>query len=94
MTLDTGPRLAPLPTAEWAEEQRVLLRGNLTRADRYLSDAEDPAAAPVPAILGLLARHPRIGGPWLAFNGALMEEATLAERDRELLILRVAHGAG
>ena len=83
------PRLGPLATVEWTEEQRALLRGHLARADRYLVD--EPDRPRIPPILGLLARHPRIGGPWLSFNGALLEGGSLAARDRELLILRVGH---
>jgi alkylhydroperoxidase family enzyme len=72
----------------WTPEDRELLRGGLARADRYLSGDAD--APPMPAILGLLARHPRIGGPWLAFSGTLLDAGTLRPDDRELLILRVA----
>jgi alkylhydroperoxidase family enzyme len=81
-------RVAPLPAAEWTQEERDLLCGNLARADRYLSG--DPDAPPMPAILGLFARHPRVTAPWLAFSGTLLDAGTLDPRDRELLILRVA----
>lgn len=88
MSRAQSPRVEPLPLAEWAEEELAFLRGNLARADRYLSG--DPDAPPLPAILGLFARHPRVAGPWLGFNGSLLEDGTLDARDRELLILRVA----
>jgi alkylhydroperoxidase family enzyme len=81
-------RVAPLPAAEWTQEERDLLSGNLARADRYLSG--DPDAPPMPAILGLFARHPRVTAPWLAFSGTLLDAGTLDPCDRELLILRVA----
>lgn len=87
MTPPTTPRMAPLPVAAWKREDRALLRGNLARADRYLSD--DPDAPPMPPILGLFAHHPRITGPWLAFSGALLEDGALDPYDRELLILHV-----
>jgi AhpD family alkylhydroperoxidase len=87
VTPSAAPRLGPLPAAEWTQEQRELLGGNLARADRYLSGAAD--APPVPPILGLFARHPRVTAPWLAFGGTLLEHGTLDPRDRELLILRV-----
>lgn len=83
----SASRLTPLPVSEWTDEERELLRGNLARADRFLSGAPD--APPMPPILGLFARHPRLGAPWLAFSAALFEEATLEARVRELLILRV-----
>jgi 4-carboxymuconolactone decarboxylase len=89
MTGGVEPRLTPLPAVEWTEQERMLLRGGLERADRYLSG--EPDAPPIPPILGLLARHPRVGGAWLTFSGALLDGASLTERDRELLILRVGH---
>ena len=85
---NTVSRVAPLPAAQWTQEERDLLSGNLARADRYLSG--EPDAPPMPAILGLFARHPRVTGPWLAFSGTLLDAGTLEPRDRELLILRVA----
>lgn len=92
MTPAAAPRMRPLPIAEWAEEERELLRGNMARADRYLTGAAD--APPVPSILGLFARHPRLSAPWLAFSGTLLDDGTLDPRDRELLILRVGHRTG
>jgi alkylhydroperoxidase family enzyme len=89
MTHGIAPRLGPLSTVEWTEQQRVLLRGHLARADRYLSG--DPDSPPIPPILGLLARHPHVGAAWLEFSGALIDGGSLSERDRELLVLRVGH---
>ncbi|WP_433249861.1 carboxymuconolactone decarboxylase family protein [Actinomadura nitritigenes] len=92
MTPAAAPRMRPLPIAEWAEEELELLRGNMARADRYLTGAAD--APPVPSILGLFARHPRLSAPWLAFSGTLLDGGTLEPRDRELLILRVGQRTG
>ncbi|CUU57089.1 alkylhydroperoxidase AhpD family core domain-containing protein [Parafrankia irregularis] len=91
-TRSAAPRLGPLPVAQWSEQDRETLRGSFARADRYLSGDAD--APPMPPILGLLARHSRVGGPWLAFNGRLLDAGTLDPRDRELLILRVASRTG
>jgi 4-carboxymuconolactone decarboxylase len=82
-------RLAVLPTAEWGEQERAFLRGHLASADKYLS--ADPDGPAIPPILGLLARHPRLGGAWLSLSGVLLDDSSLAVRDRELLILRVGH---
>jgi 4-carboxymuconolactone decarboxylase len=92
MTGRVEPRLRPLPAVEWTERERALLRGGLERADHYLSGEAD--APPIPPVLGLLARHPRVGGAWLSFSGTLMDCAALTGRDRELLILRVGHRTG
>jgi alkylhydroperoxidase family enzyme len=80
--------LHPLSGDQLEEGARDLLRGNLARVDRYLSGAPD--APPMPPILELFARHPRVGAPWLSFSGTLLDEGTLTDGDRELLILRVA----
>ena len=92
MTTAPVPRMAPLPPAEWTDEQRELLRGTMPRADRYLTGAPD--APPMPSILGLFARHARLGGSWLAFSGLLLDAGLLGARERELLILRAGHRAG
>ncbi|WP_280418262.1 carboxymuconolactone decarboxylase family protein [Nocardia carnea] len=83
-----GSRLTPLPAADWTEQGRAMLRGRLKRADQYLSGDSD--APPLPNILGILGHHPELGGAWLAYNGLLLERATLDPRLRELAILRVA----
>jgi 4-carboxymuconolactone decarboxylase len=88
VTRPAAARLGPLPVAMWTQEERALLRGNLPRADQYLSG--DPGAPPMPPILGLLARHPQVGGAWLAFGAVLLDAGTLDPRDRELLILRIS----
>lgn len=88
MTASFPSRLPPISGGELADGARDLLRGNLARADQYLTGAPD--APPMPPILELLARHPRIGAPWLSFSASLLDEGSLRDRDRELLILRVA----
>lgn len=92
MTSARRVRIDPLPAGEWSDRERQLLRGNLGLADRYLSGGA--GSLPIPPILGLLARRPDIGGPWLAFSGALIERGLLSPRDRELLILRVGTRTG
>jgi 4-carboxymuconolactone decarboxylase len=88
VTGTAAPRLQPLTAAGWAAGSRDLMRGRLAAADRYLSGEAD--APPMPAILGLLAHHPRLGANWLAFSGGLLDDPVLDPRDRELLVLRVA----
>jgi 4-carboxymuconolactone decarboxylase len=71
------PRLPPLPEAEWSEEQRALLMP-LRRDGRVYN------------IFATLARHPKLLKRWLPFANHLLFKSSLATRDRELLILRVA----
>jgi alkylhydroperoxidase family enzyme len=47
-----------------------------------------------PHVFTTLARHRRLFRRWLWFAGALMPRGTLARRDTELVILRVAHNTG
>lgn len=76
-------RIPPLPAAEntgWLRE--------------LLAAWGVPATAPVPSIFSTLARHPELLRRWDALQRSLLLDGTLPERDRELLILRVAHHCG
>jgi AhpD family alkylhydroperoxidase len=81
-------RIHPLGRDELGAEVLAELRGVFPRADRFLTDGPD--APPMPPILGLFGRHVTITGPWLAYNGALLDHGALDERTRELLILATA----
>jgi 4-carboxymuconolactone decarboxylase len=91
-TAAAGARLVPLDADALDGDDRAALRGRLAAADRYLTGAPD--APPMPGILGLFAHHPQLGGDWLAFSAGLLDAPALDPRDRELVVLRVAHRAG
>jgi alkylhydroperoxidase family enzyme len=80
-------RITPLARNETDPESRRTLCAAFPRASRYFDDA--PGTPPLPGILGLFARHAEIAGPWLAYNGALLDHGALDPRVRELLILAV-----
>jgi alkylhydroperoxidase family enzyme len=63
------------------------IQASFPRAARFFTDD----APPLPPVLGLLARHPAIAGPWLGFSSALLDSGVLDGRTRELLILATAH---
>jgi alkylhydroperoxidase family enzyme len=63
------------------------IQASFPRAARFFTDD----APPLPPVLGLLARHPTLAGPWLGFSGALLDAGVLDTRTRELLILATAH---
>jgi len=89
VSVASAPRLAPVPVEDWGDDARAALRGYLGgAADAFLSDAPD--APPMPNVLGTLMHHPRLAGPWLGFNGVLLDHPALDPRLRELMILRVA----
>ncbi len=72
----TSPRLAPLTEADSTPEQREVL------ADLGGADALN--------IFATLARYPRLFRRWSPFAGKLLSRGRLADRDRELVILRTA----
>ncbi len=89
MSVSPEPRLAPIPVDEWSDEARATLEEHMPRAAKqFLSGAPD--APRVPNVLGVLMNHPQVAGPWLTYNGVLLNEGTLDPRQRELMILRVA----
>jgi 4-carboxymuconolactone decarboxylase len=72
----TTPRLAPLREDECTEAQREVL-----------ADVGGPDAL---NIFATLARYPRLFRRWSPFAGKLLRGGRLADRDRELVILRTA----
>lgn len=89
MTSPDGPRLAPLPFADWDEITRTTLLQYLRRPELYLSGAPD--APPMPIVLEMFAHHLPLSASWLPFTEMLAsDDAKLSPEHRELLILRVA----
>jgi 4-carboxymuconolactone decarboxylase len=81
------PRLPPLPRALWTDDTTAALQQSMgPAADRYLADG----GLELPAVLGTLMHHPRLAGPFLAYNFTLLGRPALDPRLRELMILRVA----
>jgi AhpD family alkylhydroperoxidase len=89
-----GPRLAPLPRAEWGEDVRAALTTGFSAdaADRLMATGADAVA--VPNVVGTLMHHPALAGPFLAYNSVLLRRPVLAPRVRELAVLRVASRTG
>jgi alkylhydroperoxidase family enzyme len=85
-----GPRIAPLPVAEWDDEATAALRAAFGEqaADGLLTPG--PGAPHVPNVLTTMMRHPGLTGPFLVYNQVLLRAPTLDTRVRELMILRVA----
>jgi 4-carboxymuconolactone decarboxylase len=72
------PRLTPLEETQWSDEQRQLLAPIAERNGRVYN------------VFATLARHPKLMKRWLPFANHLLFKSSLAARDRELLILRIA----
>jgi alkylhydroperoxidase family enzyme len=80
-------RVPPLDRDEIDAGVADRIQESFPRAARFFADD----APPMPPVLGLLARHPTLAGPWLGFSGALLDSGVLDSRTRELLILATAH---
>ena len=83
-------RVPPLERADIDDGVVDRIQASFPRAAKFFADG----APPLPPVLGLLARHPDITGPWLGFSGALLDSGVLDGRTRELLILATARRAG
>jgi 4-carboxymuconolactone decarboxylase len=83
--LSTGPvRLPPLPEDRWDDEARRVLEENSALL----------LLRPVPNSVTTLLHHPRLAGPWLAYNTVLLRSPALPDRLRELAILRAMWRTG
>lgn len=82
-------RIEPIPFAEWSSAMREAITALVPESPRYplRSGKNRPRAENA---LGTLAHHPRLARAFFGLNGHLMTTTTLSERQRELLIMRVA----
>ena len=71
------PRLAPLTESQWNEEQIKLLTP-LKREDGSVLN-----------VIATIGRHPKLFDGFITFGLYVLQEQTLPDRDREILILRI-----
>ncbi len=80
-------RIDPLPRDEWpAEMLEILAAMPRVKRDRKAA-AEQPQGGEV---FGIFAYHPDLARVSLALSGHLLSGTTLTDRQREILVLRVA----
>jgi alkylhydroperoxidase family enzyme len=86
----TEPRIPSIPVREWPPEMRDALAALLPENPRHprLSTEGRPKALNA---LGTLAQHPGLTKAFNTFNGHVLYNTTLSPRQRELLVLRIAH---
>lgn len=82
-------RIEPIPIREWPPEMRDALAAMTPPEPRHpeLTTEERPKAL---NLLSTFAHHPPLARAFFTFNGHLLRATTLTERQRELLVLRVA----
>lgn len=86
-----APRLRPLPPGEWPPEMRDALAALHPPEPRHPFPPRDSSRSKGLNILGTLAHHPALARAFHTFNGHILFATTLSARQRELLVLRVAH---
>lgn len=89
--LPPSPRLSPLPPADWPPEMRDALAALRPPRPRHpFPEPRDDRPKGL-NVLGTFARHPELARAFHTFNGHVLFATTLGTRQRELLVLRVAH---
>ena len=73
----TTPRIEPSEEADWEGEQQELM-------------AKIEQGAGKINVMRTLVRHPKLMKRWLPFTNHILFKSSLAARDREIVILRVA----
>lgn len=89
-----GPRVAPLPTEQWAPEMKdalAALRPETSRHPRPLRGGGRPNGMNA---INTLAHHPGLTKGFHALTGHILFNTTMTLRQRELVILRVASQRG
>ncbi|MBY8859842.1 carboxymuconolactone decarboxylase family protein [Nocardia sp. CA2R105] len=82
------PRISPLPKPEWSPEMTAFVDGFRSAVIGKKPTQENQSGS---HLLGTLARYPALAQPFLTFNRHLLSGTSLTARQRELLVLRVAH---
>lgn len=82
-------RIDPVPPREFSEEFRTAMAALRPANPRHepLPTKDRPKALNT---LGTLAHHPDLARAYFTFNGHLLLGTTLSERQRELVVMRVA----
>jgi len=82
-------RIEPLAPREWPDEMRAAIAA-LRPADATLPAPRREGRPKGLNALGTFARHPRLALAFHTFNGHVLFATSLSERQRELVVLRVA----
>jgi alkylhydroperoxidase family enzyme len=82
-------RIDPLPIKRWPPEMREALAAMMPPEPRHPQPSREGRPRAINT-LGTFAHHPALARAFLTFNGHVIMATTLTERQRELLVLRVA----
>jgi alkylhydroperoxidase family enzyme len=85
------PRIPPLPPAEWPDAMQGALAALRPANPRHPFPERDPDRPKGLNVLGTLAQHPDLTTAFHTLTGHVLFGSTITPRQRELLVLRVAH---
>ena len=83
------PRISPLPPKEWPKEYRAAMAALRPPNPRHPNPSTENRPKGL-NVLGTMAHHPALAQAYFTFNGHVLLATTLTERQRELIIMRVA----
>ncbi len=83
-------RIAPVPPGQWSPQMRDALEALVPPDARFPVPARREGRPKGLNILGTFAHHPALARAYHVFNGHVLFATTLTERQRELVVLRVA----
>jgi AhpD family alkylhydroperoxidase len=86
-------RIKSLPPKDWPPEMRAALAAMRPAAATHPAPGREGRPKALNA-LGMLAYHPVLTEAFNTFNGHILFTSSLTPRQRELLVLRVAHVRG
>jgi alkylhydroperoxidase family enzyme len=85
-------RIAPIPPSEWSKEtSEALLAAYRPRNPRHPVSPRDPESPKGLNAMGILAYHPELTEAFNHLISHALYFTTISPRQRELLVLRVAH---
>lgn len=90
MTASDQPRVPPLAPRDWPPAMRDALAALRPAEPRHPLPERGGDRPKGLNVLGTLAHHPTLTRAYHTFNGHILFGTTLSERQRELLVLRVA----
>ena len=90
MTASDQPRVPPLAPRDWPPAMRDALAALRPDEPRHPFPERGGDRPKGLNVLGTLAHHPTLTRAYHTFNGHILFGTTLSERQRELLVLRVA----
>ena len=65
-------RIEPLTAEKLDDEAQAAFAGRVPASGRPVPDLGAPDGPPLPTVLGLLLNHPKLAGPWFAYNNVLL----------------------